>query len=324
MKIRSLSFLLVLALVAALWAGIAPTPVRADDLACGIDLEGALKFVLKLQNEDGGFSDGFSPESKVGATADAVVAIAAAGENPETFKKGDNTPLSYLGAQFKAGKADNVGTFGKVLAAALQVEKGIPGVSTADLAKQVVAALGKDKDIDTSGYFGQALAIQAAATAGIEIPKPALERLVKTREAKTAGFSFDGKSPADTNTSALVISALETAGDRGNARISLEYLRGIQNADKGWPYQNPNQYGTDSDANSTALVLLALINVNEDLGKWGNPQNALKAFQQKDGSFTFQLKQPAPSFLATVAAIPALCAASEAMLSATPAATPKK
>jgi len=299
------------------------TPVRAQDLACGIDLQAALEFMTKLQNDDGGFSDGFSPESKLGATADAVVAFAAAGEDVTKLAKGSNTPLTFLADQVKVGKADTVGALGKVLAAALTVESGLPGLPTKDLAAKVSDAL--TKDIDKSGFYGQAQAILALATSGVKVPQAAIDRLLASRDTKTGGFSFDGKSEPDTNTTALAIMSLVTNGDRASVGTSYEYLRSIQNADKGWPYQNPSQYGTDSDSNSTALVLYAIISGDEKLDTWGNPQDFLKTFQQKDGSFTFQLKPPSPSFLATVQIIPALCAASEMSLAQpTPAATPKQ
>ncbi|NTV78693.1 MAG: prolyl oligopeptidase family serine peptidase, partial [Clostridiales bacterium] len=43
----------------------------------------------------------------------------------------------------------------------------------------------------------------------------------------------------------------------------LAYLEATQNADGGWPYQNPSDYGTDSDANSTALIIETLIGTHD-------------------------------------------------------------
>ncbi len=65
-----LASILILSLTGAALAG------PGDDAASK-----ALTWLATKQNADGGFSDGFSPDSKVSATADAVIAIASAGRD---------------------------------------------------------------------------------------------------------------------------------------------------------------------------------------------------------------------------------------------------
>ena len=62
------------------------------------DVQVALGWLRSQQASDGGFSNGFSEGSDVGATADAVVAIASAGEDPSTWKQGGLSTVDYLAA----------------------------------------------------------------------------------------------------------------------------------------------------------------------------------------------------------------------------------
>lgn len=315
--IRIFRLLASLTLVLALIPGLAFAQGDAPP-DCGIKLDAALTWMATLQNADGGFTSGFAPESDLGATADALIAIATAGRTPDDFKKEGKTPLTFLEEQVKAGKVDNVGKLGKVVAAVVISGGDATKFGGVDLIAQTKAAL--EKDIDATGYLGQALAIAALREAQAEVPKSALDRLLAAKNKETGAWAFDAKQAVDTNTTAYVIYALSLTGQTSEIEAAFNYLRSIQNADKGWPYQNPSQYGTDSDANSTALIVTALVAAGQSLADFGNPQDLLKTFQQADGSFTFQLKQPAPSFLATVAAIPALCAVQEE--SVTPTAVP--
>jgi hypothetical protein len=93
---------------------------------------------------------------------------------------------------------------------------------------------------------------------------------------------------------------------------ALEYLHSIQNEDGGFPYQKPSEFGSDTDANSTAYVIQALIATGNDptSSDWtvgGNtPLTALAALQLESGAFAWQAAVPGENFLASVQAIPAL------------------
>lgn len=59
----------------------------------------ALRYLRDMQNPDGGFPEiPGEAESNVASTAWAVQGIWAAGEDPETWVKGGNDPLSYMGS----------------------------------------------------------------------------------------------------------------------------------------------------------------------------------------------------------------------------------
>lgn len=307
MNRRLLNILLALAMLLAVLTGfVQPLPAATARGLYGIgpDLKKALDWMHKLENPDGGFSDGFKPESNLGATADALTAIATMHVGMADYKSGDNTPMSYLAGQVKDGKANTLGLLGKVTLAVIALEAGPDNFGSHDLIKDTSDALAKMTD--ASDPFGLSLGILALTNAGAKVPDAAVTILLKARN-DDGGWGYAPKQPSDTNTTAVAVQALIAAGKKDEIKLSLAYFKATQNDDGGWPFQKPNQYGTDSDSNSTAVVSQALLAAGEDLSKWGseNPLAFLAAFQMPSGAFTFQLKQPAESFIATVAVIPA-------------------
>ncbi len=111
---------------------------------------------------------------------------------------------------------------------------------------------------------------------------------------------------SDTNTTGLCLQALALTDSADAVEAGLAYLQAIQNEDGGWPYQSPSDFGTDSDTNSTALVVQALVANEQDLAEWNNPQDWLLSMQNESGSFSFQEAMPGDNVVATVAVIPAL------------------
>jgi hypothetical protein len=99
----------------------------------------------------------------------------------------------------------------------------------------------------------------------------------------------------------------------------------VQNADAGWPYQNPSTYSTETDANSTALVLQAIYAVGGSPGDWyvggADPLGVLLSLQNASGSFSYQASFPGDNALATVQAIPAVAGVTLARVRRVPTAT---
>ena len=90
----------------------------------------------------------------------------------------------------------------------------------------------------------------------------------------------------------------------------VAYLKSQQNPDGGFPYSKTSQYGSDSDANSTAAAIQGLLAAGEDVAtlKQGanDPLTALVAFQNANGAFRYQAAAPDDNDLATAQAVPAL------------------
>jgi len=273
----------------------------------------AMDWLRTQQNDDGGFG---SPDSTVGSTADAVQAIVAAGEDPKRWDKGGNTPLTFLAA--KAAALGTAGDTAKVLLAAVAAGEDARGFGGVDL----VAAL--EGMLDDGGKFGgemdfqfsQCLAILALKSVSRPIPASAVDYLKSAQiEDGTWAWNFStAVGEGDNNSAALAVMALIAAGEPAGGEViqkTVAHFQGQQNEDGGFPYINPSAYGTDSDANSTAVVLQALVAAGQDPATWvkgeaNTPVTALAGFQNDDGSFAWQMAFPDPNFLATVQAVPAL------------------
>lgn len=290
----SMALLASLALPGAAGAQADPALTRAVD------------WLLAQQLDDGGFSNGFAPGSDLSATADAALALAAAGR-AEALRAGPGGgPLGYLEAQ--VGAASGPGQAAKLALAALAAGLDPRAFGGTDLVAAVLAGFDPATGFFGSGPFDSALSILALAAAAEPQPVGAVEGLLAAR-LDDGSFSFSGDrmpGAGDSNTTALAIQALIAAGDAREVGASIAYLRAAQNADGGWTYQKPSAFGEDTDANSTALAIQALLAAGEDLEAWGDPAQALLALQQESGAFAFNAAFPDDNLLATVQAIPAL------------------
>ncbi len=261
----------------------------------------ALRWLRTQQGIDGGFSNGFSQGSDLAATADAIVAIASAGEAVRAWQTGGKTPLDFV-----AGASGEVpsGVAAKVVLALV-----ISGEDPRAFAgEDWVATAGVAFSDAASSLYDRALAVLAWHAAGVPAPAGVVESLVAAR-LEDGSYAFDGSQTpgaGDSNTTALVVQALLVAGAAPETLPSYEYFRGRQNPDRGWTYQKPSAFGEVTDANSTALVIQALLAGGQDLDDWGRPQEALSGLQQPSGALAYNRDTPGDNFLATVQAIPAL------------------
>jgi prenyltransferase beta subunit len=156
-----------------------------------------------------------------------------------------------------------------------------------------------------AGAFDHCLAVIALQNAAVELPAGTVEALVAAQN-EDGGWGFMAGEASDTNTTGLCLQALALTDAADSVTAGLDYLKAIQNEDGGWPYQSPSDFGTDSDVNSTALVIQALLANWQNPEEWGNPQDWLLSMQNESGSFSFQAAMPGDNVLATIAAIPAV------------------
>jgi hypothetical protein len=278
-------------------------PARAQEDTYNADE--AIAFLETMQNPDGGFTNGFAPESDLATTADVVIAAVAAGHDPNAFFSGDMlNPFAFLGTQVSTGSLTGPGQIAKVLTAVIAAGKDPLAFAGHNLVEDLLAQQGEN-GLFGAGAFDHCLALIALQNAGVELPAGSVEVLLEGQD-EAGGWGFMAGNAPDTNTTGLCLQALALTGETEAVEAGLDYLAAIQNEDGGWPYQNPSDFGTDSDANSTALVLQALIAAGQDLTEWNDPQDGLAALQLESGAFAYQTAQPGDSIPATVAVIPAL------------------
>lgn len=297
-----------LCLAVMLVPALALAPQRAEvPVAKGLDA--AVAWLHTQQQDDGGFSNGVSEGSDLPTTADAVVAMVSAGIAPSSWTRGGHSPMDYL-----AGASDQVGPSdtGKIAKLALAVQAS--GGKASDFAgEDWVAHLQETWNSQTGLYaadvYSGALVVLALHAAGASVEGQAVDGFLSYR-LPDGSYSFNGDptpGSGDSNTTALVVQALVAAGaDADQVAPSLAYFLAAQNDDGGWTYQKPSPYGEATDANSTALVLQAVLAAGESPSAWNNPTGALLALQTDKGGLAFNADTPGDNLLATVQAIPAL------------------
>ncbi|HEY3110846.1 MAG TPA: prenyltransferase/squalene oxidase repeat-containing protein, partial [Chloroflexota bacterium] len=257
------------------------------------------------QNADGSWN-GFSGPS-AGATADAVLAVAAARIDPATVRKSPSGPsgvdyLSANAAAYAATGPDAAGKLAVAVAAAGRDPKSF-GVNLVDAINAHRTDQGAFGDRDNTWH--QALAILGLAAAGQTPPAAAVQTLAGLQQAD-GGWKYD-LSPGDFNTTSpdntgIALQALAAAGVAPTSATVLgarAFLRDRQDPSGGW-----------GNANSTALAIQGLIASNDALAGWSRngmtPYEALASRQKRDGPFFYDPSARADNLLATSQAVPAL------------------
>ena len=108
----------------------------------------ALEYLMTQQNADGGFGSGFTPDSAVGSTADALLAIVAADGDPTAFSQDGNTPISYLATS--APSAATGGDLAKLILACIAAGENPGEFGGVDSVARLEALLGADGRIGGS------------------------------------------------------------------------------------------------------------------------------------------------------------------------------
>lgn len=277
----------------------------------------ATSYLKTQQNDDGGYG---TKASTISDTVMAVIAFKTAGVKLPV-KNGTGT-LDYLKKNAPAIADRNQKVANAAQIAQLIVALKAAGEDPKAFAGTDWITLLKDTQDKAIGLFGnteisQAWAMIALEMAGEEVPDNAVAWLTGQQE-DNGGYAFDTKGGmigADTNSTALVVQALIGAGEKKTAlsvKKALDYLRTQQNTDGGFPFVKPSAFGTDSDSNSTAWVIQALLATGEDIedGEWVKtsvaPMGCLISLQKPNGAFVFQKTVPDDSLLSTLQAVPAL------------------
>ncbi|HCM36739.1 MAG: hypothetical protein A3J30_04130 [Candidatus Wildermuthbacteria bacterium RIFCSPLOWO2_02_FULL_47_9c] len=137
--------------------------------------------------------------------------------------------------------------------------------------------------------------ILALRSAGVPASDPVIQNskafLLQDQNAD-GGWAWDAGGTSDTNDTAAAIMALLETGmtETDNAiQLARQYLKEAQNLDGGFPYDPQSPFGTDSDGNSDAWVIMAIHKLGEDPTAWTkspeNPIEHLLSLQDEDGGF---------------------------------------
>ncbi len=278
----------------------------------------ASRAIQYLQGEQSG-SDGSIP---VGASTDAVseeyaIGAAAAGYDPNALRHGSGpSVMAYLAAH-AAAACTSAGACGELLQAVAAAGLDPASFGGVDLLTTLDSFYATATGVFGDGEaFTQSLAIQGLVAAHQTVPAAALHHLVAAEDSD-GGWDYllikDDPNGAtdfdtsDTNSTAMVLMALDAAGMHSRDGSALAWVHTQQDSDGGFPYQA----GAGTDPDSTALVLQALIATgqNPDAPAWAPgghaPLAELIAGQDADGGFTFP-GNPAPDPFTTAQVPPAM------------------
>ena len=302
-------WLLTAAVVLVLALGSAPLTLA--------DGSGAVAWLKAQQNADGGFG---IPSSSLGATADVLLAVASTGESAIGWTRDGKTPLAFLEANVElAVKAGDTSKLILALIASGWNPRDLGGI---DLIAKLEGMIGQDGKIGTEADFinEHCYAMIALSSAGRAMPAAAVDYLL-ARQIADGTWSWNGGTTAgsgDNNTAAMAVIALMAAdvpADHPQVQKTLQHFKAQQNADGGFPYVKPSPYGTDSDSNSTAVVMWAVKAAGQDpagvdwkyQGQDGHSAlDRMRAFQNASGAFRWQDAIPADNLASTVQALVAL------------------
>jgi prenyltransferase beta subunit len=230
------------------------------------DGPGAVAWLKTQQNADGGFG---SPASSVGATADTILATAASGENAFTWSKEGKTPLDFIKTHI--GSVSKAGDLAKVILALTANGMSPRTVLETDLIKKLEIMTGSDGKIGgEADFINEHCLSMIALNSAFRPSNPQTIGYLASKQIKDGTWSWNGdltEGSGDNNTTAFAVLALIASGvpaDNGQIQQALAHLKKQQNADGGFPYINPSPYGTDSDSNSTAVVMWAIIAAGQD------------------------------------------------------------
>lgn len=269
----------------------------------------ALAWLRPQQAPSGRFGFG------AGGTIDALFAIAAAGQDPATWRSSaGSSPLDYLATQAITYTNSSAAATGKLIVGLYAAGADTRYFGGVDLPAKLASY---DQG---GGRYGKATD-QAWATLALRIlgaPTEAASAELRRLQLVNGGWSSGFDPGADTNTTALAMQALVAAREpiTSTAIVSATaYLRDAQSLAGGFPYMP----GDPPDANSTATVVQALTATGGAPGGLGwathltdtaaitltaqTPLRWLLAQQSASGAFTYGGDD---SDFATLQAIPAL------------------
>ncbi len=277
------------------------------------------------------------PQAERGDTADAILALVAAGDGSAQVKDATRWLEHNFGSYVPAKGRDNPGALGLVVLAAVAAGADPIRFGGEARANDLVARLLTTEHLNgaSAGLFGTTSSQNAfsqsfalLALVAVKGPSNAIrlgEAYLARRQCADGGWQYSLTTPCakadpktyagpDTNSTALAVMAIVAAGGQF-ARAPLAFFTSSQEADGSFGYYGVSGDGQRGDPDSTAEVVQALIalraiNDKQFVRDAITPQKALEDFQygcgapaKEQGEFAYDA---APSQYATLQAVPAV------------------
>lgn len=298
-------------LVAALLLGIFNMQVSAEDTEDPIPsaVSKALEYIQSKQDpHTGGYGAG-------SATIETTLSIGAAGYKASDWRNGENSLslLEYWTANAREYTKISASEAGK-LSLGLVDAGGCWPLEAVNIESYYDPATG----IYNEDSIAQAFAILGLVAKSQPVPAKAVDYL-KSQMQPDGGWKLSyPDAPTDSNTTAVAVQALIAAGETTTSTEVISGMNFIKKSqspsnDGGFYYAENESFldSTDSDTNSTAYAVQAIVAAGEDptAGRWvvdsSNPISYLLKMQIPDGSFEWR-PEYGSNLLATQQAVPAL------------------
>jgi energy-coupling factor transport system substrate-specific component len=248
----------------------------------GTPADRAERWLLRAQNDDGGFGAAPGQASSPLYTGWSGLGLAAAGHNPRDLRRpGGHSLASYV--QRGAGSVRDIG----------EIERTVLLLEAAGLSprrfggRDLVAAIRSRRRADgsISGYVSYtAFGILALRAAGVPVAGPTVGWLRSAQNAD-GGFGVAPASSSDSDMTGAALQAFAAVG-RGRsaaARQAVDWLRANQNDDGGF-----GQFrGRSSNAQSTSYAVQGLVAAKAGRAALTRALAYLRGLQRGDGSVAY-------------------------------------
>jgi prenyltransferase beta subunit len=242
----------------------------------------AARYLLRAQNDDGGFGAARGQRSSDLYTGWAGLGLAAAGRNPRDVRaRGGRSVVSYLKRRVRSLR-----DIGEIERTILLLEAG--GLSARDFGgRDLVAKVERRRRSDGSigGFVSYtAFGVLALRSAGEPAGRPMLSWLVRSQNAD-GGFGVARSSASDSDMTGAVLQALAVTGRARSAvaRQAVAHLQSTQNGDGGFGQMQ----GRSSNAQSTAYAIQGLVAVGAARRAVRRAVRYLAGVQRSDGSIAY-------------------------------------
>ncbi|MCF8011511.1 MAG: S-layer homology domain-containing protein [Clostridiales bacterium] len=226
-------------------------------------IQEALDYFQDIQNKDGGFPCKEGRESNRDTTAWVIMAVRAAGEDPDgsSWSKAGNTPVDYLQDCTKSLESTN--DCARILLALSAAGQGVTynGINPADKIMSVQHENGHLGKLVNSHMWS----ILALASVSRDIPdsENARDWLLEQQQ-ENSGFSWAPGGRSDVDDTSIALQALILLGqDRESAAVkdALDYIKDYQQENGGF---SSGWFSSDPNASTDAWVLQGLLAAGEN------------------------------------------------------------
>jgi iron complex transport system substrate-binding protein len=249
------------------------------------EIEKAVDYLHTCQNADGGFGEA-GRASNPGTSTWALMALAAAGEDPRAWRAGGSSAMDYLRDVAEETVAiDGTAETAKMVLTIIAVGEEPRSFEGVDF-----VALLKAKQ-QPNGQFGDHIytanwAILALAAAGQDTTTSVT--WLKSQQNADGGFGWTPGAESDSDDTASAVMALIAAGEPASSptvRNAISFFRSVQMDDGGFNYGG----SSGSNSASSAWVIQALVAAGEDPTAWQKNGidliSHLISYQQPEGFF---------------------------------------